>query len=111
MALDPDDLTLVRSYVPWDPPVDATLDARYEVLGSWQAVAVEQLRTRRQTLLDSPSSFSVGGEYSESWTANIEALSKTIDELEAQIPVDADGGGSGWGQAQMVRADRGSRGR
>lgn len=110
MALTEDDYTLLRSYVTWDPPTREELDARFDTLGSWEAVALEAVRKRRSQLLDNPSSFSVGGEYSESWSANIEALTKMMNELEAMVPAGT-AGGNAFGVAKLVRADRGSRGR
>ncbi len=105
MTISTDDLALLRTYVTWDPPTDATIDARYTILWSWEAVALEMVRTRRSQMLDSPSSFSIGGEYSESWTANIEALTKMMNELEAMVP-SGTAGGLGFSVGRLVRDGR-----
>lgn len=108
MPLSDEDRTLLRSYVPWDPPSDADLDARFDVLGSWQAVALEAARLKLSQRLDQPSSFAVSGEYSESW--NLTELGKLVDTLEGLVPIDPDdpaGGTGGFGVGQVVRANRG----
>lgn len=109
MALTDDDYTLLRSYVTWDPPTRETLDTRFDVLGTWQATALEAVRTKRNELIANPASFSVSGEYSESWGENMRLLSEMMVELGALIPAGEEG--ATVGQAKLVRADRGTRGR
>lgn len=110
MAITADDLVLLREWVPWSPPTDAEVSARFDTLGSWQSVALGYTRRRLSEMLANPSSFSVGGEYSESWTGNISALSANVKLLEGMIPMDESAPGAGFSSAQLVRPGR-SRGR
>lgn len=86
------DLAQLRTYVAWTPPTDETLEAAALVLQdagedpSWQRVARDQVRAKLAELLGKPTSFSVSGEYGESWAANITALREMVRELDMMIP-------------------------
>lgn len=86
MPLTDDDRAVLRSYVPWDPPDDAALDASYDRLGSWQAVAEEEVRKLLQGLLTEPDSYTIVGVYGESWSGTIARLEKALGELGSLIP-------------------------
>lgn len=101
MALTASELRVFRSFVPWDPPDDAAVNVVVDDLGSWQAAALEFLRRKRQEIASAPSSFTVPGEYSESW--DTKALDRAIAEVEVLIPVDE---GGAFGVGRRVRADR-----
>lgn len=114
MGLGAEDLAWVRSYVPWTPPADADLSARYDAVWSERsvrpgyvpadyprddqiavrvAVATWYVRARLSAMLDDPSSFSVdGGEYSESWSSNIIGLRERLKELQEMGGDAAEGG-------------------
>ncbi len=102
MTMTPEEMTRVRVYVVWDPPSDSDLDARFDALGTWQAVAHEAALKRLNEMLQDPGSWSAGGDYSESWSSNIEGMRKTVAELAEMIPVGSEGS-LGFGTAQIVR--------
>lgn len=86
MPMTKEELTQLRSYVPWDPPSDRDLNARFDALGNWPAVAVEQIRSRLQLMVNDPASLNVGGEFSVNWSANIATLQKQLDNVAALVP-------------------------
>lgn len=81
MALDVDQLALVRSWV-GDQPDDAALNAIFDRTGSLFDSIREVLRTRYANLLRNPSSFAVTG-YSQSTGANMAAMRELLAKLEA----------------------------
>lgn len=82
MALSTDQLAYLRSELGTNtPPTDADLEAAFGRLGTLEAVAAEIVRTRLATMLSNPTSFSVEG-YSQSYGANIDALTKQAARLE-----------------------------
>ena len=74
-------------------PTDEIVDSKFARLGSWRAVAVEVLERRLTDLIDSPATFSVGGEYGQSTSANIAALERKIKRLRAEAAAEGEGGG------------------
>lgn len=106
MSLTADELARLRSYVPVALLDDVAAAERALVLGSWQAAALEALRTFRASLLTSPTSFSVP-EYSESWGGTIQGLEAVIDELAGLVPASA--GGLGFSTGRLVRQGRSLR--
>jgi hypothetical protein len=91
VALTPDELAAVRAEIgAVTPPTDADLDAIHDRLGSPVAVVREVLSKRLADRLAAPQSFSIPGDYSESW--NIDALQKQLAAL----------GGSGMGGTVQV---------
>lgn len=90
MALTANDRARVRTYVVWNPPTDDDLDATYaRLLGDdpstvWQHVAHEYVLTKRNEIASAPSSFTIPGEYSESW--NVAALDASLKQIAAITP-------------------------
>lgn len=81
MALDATVENAIRLYVGTAYSAD-DLEVRYTRLGSANDVALEILKLRRADLLATASSFSVPGEYSESWAdAQLQRLDALIFEL------------------------------
>ncbi|WP_435059408.1 hypothetical protein [Streptomyces sp. bgisy060] len=60
----------------------ADLDARYQRLGSLQAVAVEVLRERRAALVSDPLAVTVQGVATVNNAENVKALERQITSLE-----------------------------
>jgi hypothetical protein len=117
----PEDLVFVRSYVQWEPPSDDDIQARFDLIyTAYQRdvtfgnkpmtenafvpiyfhkqlridVATQFVRERLSIFLDSPDSFSIAGEYSESNARNPQVLRSYLDELQAM----SDDGGVSIGQ-------------
>ena len=104
MAISEDDLIVLRSWVPWDPPSDTDLEDSYDRLGGIYQVAEEEIRKQLQTVLSGPDSFSIPGDYSESNSARIQALERRMSKasmLAEQERREA----SGAGAARLTRAD------
>jgi hypothetical protein len=89
-------------YVPWQTDRDV-VQARVDELGSWQAAALAYTRRKLNEILSAPTSFSVPGEYSESWDPS--NLAKQLAALEAIVP--ASEGGAGFGVGRLRRHGRG----
>jgi hypothetical protein len=88
MALTPEQLEYVRSEIGSDtPPTDADLNTIYgEVATSDDPVntlITRVLNSKLADLLNSPDSFSVPGQYSESNAAVIRELSSKVKRFEA----------------------------
>lgn len=66
------------------------LNNRYTRLGSARAVALEVLRQRHADLLANPASVGISGVISVTYTENIKALERLIDELESGEPAAPD---------------------
>lgn len=109
MAFTDDELVTVRSWVPWDPPTDAQLDAAHDRLGrSMWRVIEEQLRTRLSTLVGSPATFAVAGEYSQSTGENIRQLREDLATVRQYIVAEEAGeeNPTSIAGAQLIRPDR-----
>lgn len=115
MALSAFDLAQLRTYVAWDPPTDATLEEAWEALDAegidptWQRIARDQVRAKLSELLGKPASWSAGGDYAENWSANVQALQRSLADLEEQLAVlesDDAGAVNGVGVGRAQRADR-----
>ena len=93
MALTSDEREQVRDEV-GDGPDDADIDAAYDRTGSWQGAAAAILSRRLANILAGPDSFSVPGEYSESRSKQVDALTVQIHGLE--VAAEAAVGGVGY---------------
>ncbi|MFF9403474.1 hypothetical protein [Streptomyces sp. NPDC014744] len=62
------------------------LDARYQRLGSLQAVAIEVLRKRRAALVSDPLAVTVQGVATVNNAENVKALERQIAALEDNAP-------------------------
>lgn len=95
----------VRKYVGWTPPTDDDLDDRFDALiadgqdATQEAVAAWFVRAKLSELTGAPESFSVAGEYSESWRQNMISLRESLAEIESIVP------GSGAGVVRMERCN------
>jgi hypothetical protein len=89
-------------YVPWITDREA-VQARVDEIGSWQGAALAYTRRKLNEILSAPTSFSVPGEYSETWDPS--NLAKQLATLEALVPVDE--GGAGFGVGVLRRRGRG----
>lgn len=75
MALSSEDLIWVRTKIgDKDPPSDADLDARYDVLQDRTAVVREVLDKRLANFAADPAQFVVPGDYSQNVTGNLDEL-------------------------------------
>lgn len=114
MGLTAEDLSWVRTYVPWDPPDDAALSSTFDLLwgdmvqrptyrpAPFQrddivrvriSVAEWHVRARLSSMIDDPGSYSYdGGDISENWSSNISALRERLRELQTIGASDATGG-------------------
>lgn len=63
----------------------ADLAARYERLGSVDAVILEVLRIRLADARERPTSFAIPGEYSEDRAATFKALSDRVGALDTEV--------------------------
>ena len=97
MAITDEDLAYVRTFVTWDPPTDDTLSERFDALGSRESVAEWFVRERLSRMIDDPESFSIPGDYQESWGANIIALRESLKVIGATVP------GAAFGVTRAVR--------
>lgn len=94
----------------------ADLDTRYTRLGTARAVALEILRERLAALIhDQPSSLTVSGVVALSFTENIKAIERQINQLENGEPPAPDDPGTqgpddgvpdGYGIIQLVERPR-----
>lgn len=90
MALTADQLLILRAELgDAVPPTDETLDQIYALRGGLVGVVRHVWQSRLANLLNSPASFAVPGEYSESQVANITAIQRRLLEL-AGYPDDSD---------------------
>jgi hypothetical protein len=90
VALTEDELALVRDEIGIaDPPSDSDLDDIHERRGGLVGVVRAVWAGRLADLLALPATFSVSGEYSQSTSANIEAIRKRLSELSG-LPDDSD---------------------
>lgn len=78
-----EDIALVRRFVGnTEPPTDDDLYDAIQDAGSATLAAEQLLQGRLGDLLSKPASFSISGVYSESNSANIDALKGKIEELQ-----------------------------
>lgn len=80
MALDADVLAVLRSWV-GETPDDATLEAKFDRLGSVAAVVLEVLRERRAALLAGPIEWTTEDGYRENNKENLKALDALISDV------------------------------
>lgn len=91
MSLTVAQLAYLRSEIgTTEPPDDGELEVAYARLGTVEAVAAEVIRGRLADLLAEPASFTVEG-YSENNAANIAALTKQSQRLDAAVSLAAGG--------------------
>lgn len=110
MALTVDQIDTIRaSWIVWDPPTDADLQARSDVLGgdSIFPVVIEQIRAAiaRLSSPTTPAQFTIVGDYSQNTGKNIDALRLLLADAEAayhQEVITAQGGAD---TASLVRKD------
>ncbi len=90
MALSSDQLASIRDEIGTaEPPTTADLDVIYDRVSGLVGVVRAVWAQRLANLLAEPATFSVSGEYSQSTSANIEAIRKRLSEL-ASYPDDSD---------------------
>jgi len=76
----------VRTWVPWTPPSDAEIDDAADTLdGSVYQVARMFLRKRLMTLVASPATISIPGDFSQSTGENMRIIQSMIAELDTLI--------------------------
>lgn len=104
-VIDAATLAAVRAWVGSDvaDPTDAVIAARFDVLGSVEAVALELLRARVADLLRDPARVAVDGDVSWDWSKNLEALDRQIGALEGLVAMAA---GAGVGVLSVGRMQR-----
>jgi hypothetical protein len=86
VALTPDQLALLNGELApeaWGGPDESELDEIFTLRGGLVGVVRQVWSTRLATLLASPATFAVSGEYSQSVSANIEAIRRRLFELSA----------------------------
>ena len=99
MPLTDDEMTVVRSYV-GPTESDATLNERYDRLGTIDLAIEESLRSQLAVLRAAPASVRLPSGLSVNNSNNIEALQKALDKFIAN------GGTSGVaGVTRIVRTD------
>lgn len=90
MALTADQFVILRAELGDKvPPSDVDLDQIYTLRGGLVGVVRHVWQSRLAALLNSPASFAVSGEYSQSTSANIAGIQRRLLEL-AGIPDDSD---------------------
>lgn len=87
MALSTADLAWVRGKVGSEPS-DANLNARYDRLGTKEAVAREVWSERLADLAATPAKLDVDGEMSQDTSANISAIHKILADPDLYVPGD-----------------------
>lgn len=83
------------------------LAARYERLRSVHAVALEVLRLRLADVLANPATFSIDGDYSQSWGENIRTLRSQVAQLELLVAAGSTAVAGTVTTGQLTRCDRG----
>lgn len=109
MALDALTLNAIRSWVGSTEPSAADLEARYLLLGSVEAVALQVLRQRLADMLAEPGRYDVDGDASWSYEENIRSLRSSIATLQDLVGGGSSSGLSALTVGQMVRSDRPGR--
>jgi hypothetical protein len=84
--LTPDQTVELRSIIGIEePPNDADLEFAYDRLQSIPAVALEVQRGRLADLRSRPSSLTIDGDRTESWTETIRSLERQVAELDSSV--------------------------
>lgn len=110
MALTLEQLATIRAgWIVWDPPTDAELQARSDVLGgdSIYPVVIEQIRAAiaRLSSPTAPAQFTIVGDYSQNTGKNIDALRQLLADAEAAYEAEQFAATGGMQVAQLVRRD------
>lgn len=106
MDMTLDQLALVRSEIGTTvPPSDVELQAIFARRGGLVGVVREVWQGRLTTLLATPASFTIPGEYGQSTGENIRAIRAELDKL-ASLPDSSNAIGlGGIAVARLVRSD------
>lgn len=107
MAFTTAQLIELRTWLPWDPPTDADLQARADELGSDSIypVVVEQLRVQYTILLQNPAQFTIPGDWSQNTTVNLQHLRDLMADATKASNDEALAAGGGLVVQRLVRAN------
>ena len=76
-----DELAVLRTWVPWSPPADGTLEDSYTRLGGIYQIAEEEIRRRLHERMAEPDSFTIPGDYSQRTGDAMEQLRAALSEV------------------------------
>lgn len=108
MAMTSEELYQLRTWLPWNPPTDTDLNARWDVLsGDFWGLVIEQLRRQLMLALTVPGQFSIAGEYGQTTKENIDGIRAAMKDAEQE----ALAGVGGISVASLVRPNPYAAGR